>query len=174
MQPSERMGETGGEVRDAIFATQCTQRLCRLPVERLGHAGLEKLRYILFGHPLSTAGVLGSFGILANVLSGAYTFDITRTDPKSGPYIAWSTSLHSLYFWTLVGLALLLALYGWGMARMGHQVRKAFSDDDIRDQAYQALMPTMLDRFKQDIADGKTVTMAEVLKALGTGKDAGR
>ncbi len=60
------------------------------------------------------------------------------------------------------------------MARMGHQVRKAFSDDDIRDQAYQALMPTMLDRFKQDIADGKTVTMAEVLKALGTGKDAGR
>jgi len=45
VQPSERMGETGGEVRDAIFATQCTQRLCRLPVERLGHAGLEKLRY---------------------------------------------------------------------------------------------------------------------------------
>ncbi len=128
---------------------------------------MKTLRYILFGHPIVTAAVLAMFGIMANVLSGALTFDITRTDPKLGPYLAWSSSLQSRYSWALVAVVVVTGLYGWGMAKTSQKVRRAFTEAEIRERAYQELLPVMLASLKKDMEQGNLVPMADVFKMIG-------
>ena len=48
---------------------------------------LAKLWQFLFGHPLVKGIGLALLGILGNVLSGAYVFDITKTDAKLVQYL---------------------------------------------------------------------------------------
>ena len=107
------------------------------------------------------------FGIMANVLSGALTFDITRTDPKLGPYLAWSSSLQSRYSWALVAVVVVTGLYGWGMAKTSQKVRRAFTEAEIRERAYQELLPVMLASLKKDMEQGNLVPMADVFKMIG-------
>ncbi len=51
---------------------------------------MARISRLLFGHPLVKATGLGLFGILGNVLSGAYVFDITRADSRGGQFLDWA------------------------------------------------------------------------------------
>jgi hypothetical protein len=126
---------------------------------------------ILFEHPLAKGLGLGLFGILGNVLAGAYVFQITRTDPKSGQFLDWGQTPYSWSFWGLVTVVALIGLYGWGMARFDRKIRRALSDADIRARAFEVLLDPMLEAVKKDIQEGKMRPMNDVLMMLGIERD---
>ena len=99
---------------------------------------MERVLRFLFAHPLAKATGLGLFGILGNVLAGAYVFDITRLMGNL-PFLDWRASLGSGYFWALIAILLIMGLYGRGMARFETRVRKALTEADVLEIALQEL-----------------------------------
>ena len=89
------------------------------------------------------------FGILGNVLAGAYVFEIPKTDRKSGPFLDWKDTPHSGSFWALASVVVLVGLYARGMARFETRVRRALTDDDIRARAFEVLLDPMLEAVKR-------------------------
>lgn len=112
---------------------------------------MERIRQIFFGHPLAKALGLGLFGILGNVLAGAYVFEITRQGP-SGQFIDWPASAQSRSFWLLLGVLLLMGLYGWGTTRFETRARKA-----------------LIEVAKKDIMEGKIRSIDDLKRMFGTG-----
>jgi hypothetical protein len=110
---------------------------------------------------------LALFGILGNVLAGAYVFEITKTDPKSGQFLDWKDTPHSGSFWALAAVVVLVGLYAWAMARSETRIRRALTDADIRARAFEVLLDPMLEAVKKDILEGKMRPMGEVLAMLG-------
>ncbi len=129
---------------------------------------MERIWQFLFGHPLAKALGLGLFGILGNVLAGAYVFEITKQGP-SGQFIDWLYSAHSRSFWLLVGVLLLMALYGWGMTRYETRVRKAVTEADALGIALAELLGPLIEVAKKDIEAGRIRTMDDVKKMFGSG-----
>lgn len=129
---------------------------------------MERIRQFLFGHPLVKALGLGLFGILGNVLAGAYVFEITRQSP-AGQFIDWLDSAHSRSFWLLVGVLLLTGLYGWGMTRYETRARKAVTEADALGIALAELLGPMIQVAKKDIEAGRIRTMDDVKKMFGSG-----
>ena len=113
-------------------------------------------------------------GILANVLSGAYVFDITKTASGRGQYLDWWSSSRSRYFWALVAVLAVMGLYGWGVARLGVRVRRRLTEEAIRARAVEALLDPLLDQMKSDINTGRLKSLPEALRMLGIEKDGKR
>ncbi|HTW70232.1 MAG TPA: hypothetical protein VME47_10120 [Acetobacteraceae bacterium] len=132
---------------------------------------MERLRRLLFEHPLAKGIGLGLLGILGNVLAGAYVFDITRSDPKSGQFLDWRQTAGSGAFWGLVAVVCLIGFYTWGMARTETKIRRALTDADIRARAFEVLLDPLLEAVKRDIQEGKIRPMSEVLAMLGIEQD---
>ncbi len=132
---------------------------------------MQFFRRFLFGHPLVQALGLGLLGILANVLSGAYVFEITRADAKGKQYLDGSVSPHSQYFWALMIVLAVMGLYGWGIARLGTSVRKPLSEEAIRARVVEALLDPLLEKMKSDIGRGKLKSLPEAMRMLGIEKD---
>ncbi len=129
---------------------------------------MERIRQVLFGHPLVKALGLGLFGILGNVLAGAYVFEITKQGP-SGQFIDWRDSPHSLSFWLLVGVLLLMGLYGWGMTRFETRARKTVTEADVLGIALAELVGPLIEVAKQDIKARKIGSLDDVKKMFGSG-----
>ena len=138
----------------------------------MGERKLERVRQFLFGHPLVKALGLGLFGILGNVLAGAYVFEITKQGP-SGQFIDWSDSAHSGSFWFLVGVLVLIGLYGWGMTRYETRARKAMTAAEVLETAYAELLGPMIKVAKKDLEAGRIRTMDDVKKMFGPGDGQG-
>jgi hypothetical protein len=132
---------------------------------------LERLWQLLFEHPLAKGIGLGFFGILGNVLAGAYVFEITKTDTKLGQFLDWRDTPHSRSFWALAAVVVLVGLYAWGMARFETRVRRALTDADIRARAFEILLDPLLEAVKKEIQEGKMRPMGEVLTMLGIEQD---
>jgi hypothetical protein len=130
---------------------------------------LERLRRLLFDHPLVKAVGLGLFGILGNVLSGAYIFEITET-VGGVQSIYWSHSLSSPSFWGLLVVLTLMSLYGWGLTRYETKIRKALTDADVLEIALQELLGPMIEAAKADIKSGRLRSMDDVKKMFGPGR----
>jgi len=129
---------------------------------------LERILQVLFGHPLVKAFGLGLFSILGNVLAGAYVFEITRQG-SAGQFIDWSDSPHSRSFWLLVGVLLLMGLYGWGMTRFETRARKAVTEADVLGIALEELLDPMIEVAKKDIREGRIRSLDDVKKMFGPG-----
>jgi hypothetical protein len=127
---------------------------------------LERIRQVLFGHPLVKAISLGLFGILGNVLAGAYVFEITKQG-ATGQFIGWWASPHSRSFWLLVGVLLLMGLYGWGMTRFETRARKAATEADVLGIALEKLLGPMIEVAKKDIKEGRIRSLDDVKKMFG-------
>lgn len=134
---------------------------------------MEWFRRFLFGNPLVQALGLGLLGILANILSGAYVFDTTRTDAKGKQHLDWWSTPHSAYFWCLCGVLALMGIYGWGIASIGTKVRRALSEEAIRARAVDELLGPFLDQMKVDISQGKLKSLPEAFRMLGIEMDHG-
>jgi hypothetical protein len=130
---------------------------------------VERVLRFLFAHPLAKATGLGLFGILGNVLAGAYVFDITRLVDNL-PFIDWRASLRSRYFWALIVILLIMGLYGWAMARFETRVRKALTEADVLEIALQELLGPLIEAAKRDIKDGKLRSLEDVKKMFGSAK----
>lgn len=130
---------------------------------------MERFWRVLFEHPLIKAVALGLFGILGNVLAGAYVFEITET-ANGVQFINWQASLHSRPFWALFLVLVGMGLYGWGMARFETRVRKALSEADLQAIALQELLGPMIEAAKKDIREGKLRSMEDVKKMFGLDK----
>ncbi len=127
---------------------------------------MERIRQVLFGHPLVKALSLGFFGILGNVLAGAYVFEITKQG-ATGQFIGWWASPHSRSFWLLVGVLLLMGLYGWGMTRFETRARKAVTEADVLGIAPEKLLGPMIEVAKKDIKEGRIRSLDDVKKMFG-------
>ncbi len=127
---------------------------------------MERIRQVLFGHPLVKAISLGLFGILGNVLAGAYVFEITKQG-ATGQFIGWWASPHSRSFWLLVGVLLLMGLYGWGMTRFETRARKAATEADVLGIALEKLLGPMIEVAKKDIKEGRIRSLDDVKKMFG-------
>ena len=106
-------------------------------------------------------------GILGNVLSGAYVFDITKTDAKLGQYLDWHATPHSPAFWGLVAVAVVTGFCAWGIARAETRASRPLTDDDIRTKALEVLFEPLLNVMQQGIKDGKLGPSKELLTMLG-------
>jgi hypothetical protein len=115
---------------------------------------VERLKRLLFDHPLVKAIGLGLFGLLGNVLAGAYVFEITKT-VNGVQILDWADTSHSRSFWLLVVVLALMGLYGWGTARYETRIRKALSEADVLGIAFRELLDPMIEAAKKDIKDGK-------------------
>ncbi len=131
---------------------------------------MEQVRRFLFEHPLVKALALGLFGLVGNVLAGAYVFDITENDPQTGQFLDWWASPHSWSFWGLAAVLLLMGLYGWGAARFEARVRKALTQADVRQRVLEELLDPLLDAVKKDIREGKVKSMDEVMAMFDVNK----
>jgi len=133
----------------------------------------QRLRVFLFGHPLIKAIGIGLFGLVGNILAGAYVFDITKPippvagTPSTGQFLDWWATPHSPSAWALLVVLVLMGLYGWGMAHFETKIQLALSNAGLRERAYAALLPTMLEAVKKDIEAGNVKTMPEVMAILG-------
>jgi hypothetical protein len=107
---------------------------------------LKRIWRFLTEHPLAKGIGLAVFGILGNVLAGAYVFEITKTDPKSGQFLDWKGTPHSRSFWALAAVVVLVGLYAWAMARSETRIRRALTDADIRARAFEVLLIRCLRR----------------------------
>lgn len=125
------------------------------------------LNEIIFDRPLSKAIAATVLGILGNVLSGAYVFEITET--ASGvQFINWAHSVQSRAFWWLMAVVVVGVLYGWRAFRAEVRFRKAVTTQaDIREQVLQAAMTPLLKRMEQQIAAGEIDTLDEVMAKFG-------
>lgn len=131
----------------------------------MGRFGRVKtVRDILFGHALVRAIAIGLFSILASVLSGSYIFEITKVDTVRVQFLDWSDSFHSVSFWALGGILLLMGLYGWRVARFEALVQKELALTQPAARAVSELLVPMIEKAKQDIKDDKLKTMEEVRK----------
>jgi hypothetical protein len=129
---------------------------------------VERIRQVFFGHPLVKALCLGLFGILGNVLAGAYVFEITNQGP-SGQFIDWPDSAHSRSFWLLFGVLLLMGLYGWRMTRFETRAKKALTEADVLGVALGELLHPLIEMAKKDIKEGKMRSLEDVKRMFGTG-----
>jgi len=129
------------------------------------------LRSVLFEHPLAKALGFNLLGILGTIFGGAYIFEITKPLPNGGQYLDWRSFAHTYSFWLLAGVLLLMGLYSWGVERFDKKVQRALSNAEKKEQAYMALMPTMLDAIKKEIEAGRVKTFPEVLAILGLEED---
>ncbi len=118
---------------------------------------MARLWKVLFGHPLVKGIGLALLGILGNVLSGAYVFDITKSDAKLGQYLDWHATPHSPAFF----------LYGWGIARAETITNRDLTEADIRARILGDLIGPMLIVLKKDIRSGKLEPSDEFLNKLG-------
>lgn len=132
---------------------------------------MERLWRVLFEHPLIKGIGLGLLGILGNVLAGAYVFQITRADPKSGQFLDWGRTPETWSFWGLIAVVVLLGLYAWATARFEDRIRRALTDAGIRARAFEVLLDPMLEAIKKDIQEGRMRPMSEVLALLGIDQD---
>ncbi|MDP4025943.1 hypothetical protein Q8W71_25245 [Methylobacterium sp. NEAU 140] len=129
---------------------------------------MERIGRLLFDHPLMKAVGLGLFGLLGNILSGAYIFEITKTvDGVQG--LDWTATPRSLSFWLLLVVLLLMGLYGWGAARHEGRIRRALSETDVLGIALRELIGPMIEAAKRDIEDGKLRTLDDVRRMFGPG-----
>lgn len=123
---------------------------------------------MLFGHPLVKALGLSLFGILGNVLAGAYVFEITKQG-ATGQFIDWSDSAHSRSFWALVCVLVGMGLYGWGMTRYETRQRKAVSEKEVLGIVLAELLDPMIEATKTDIREGRIRSLEDVKKRFGSG-----
>lgn len=128
---------------------------------------MERIRRLLFDHPLVKAVGLGLFGLLGNVLSGAYIFEITKTI-DGVQILDWSATPYSRSSWLLVIVLLGMGLYGWGAARYENRMRRALSEADVLGIALQELVGPMIEAAKRDIQDGKLRTLDDVKRMFGS------
>ena len=128
---------------------------------------MARLWQFLFGHPLLKGIGLALLGILGNVLSGAYVFEITKTDAKLGQYLDWRATPHSLAFWGLVAVAIVTGLCAWGIARAETITNRDLTEADIRARILGGLIGPMLIVLKKDIRSGKLEPSDEFLNKLG-------
>jgi hypothetical protein len=128
---------------------------------------LARLWQFLFGHPLVKGIGLALLGILGNVLSGAYVFDITKSDAKLGQYLDWHATPHSPAFWGLVAVAIVTGLCAWGIARAETITTRDLTEADIRARILGDLIGPMLIVLKKDIRSGKLEPSDEFLNKLG-------
>jgi hypothetical protein len=128
---------------------------------------LARLWQFLFGHPLVKGIGLALLGILGNVLSGAYVFDITKSDAKLGQYLDWHATPHSPAFWGLVAVAVTTGFYVWGIARAETITNRDLTEADIRARILGDLIGPMLIVLKKDIRSGKLEPSDEFLNKLG-------
>jgi len=124
---------------------------------------MKRLKNFLFGHPLAKAIGLGLFGILGNVLSGAYIFEITDT-ANGVQFIDWRDSVHSRSFCGLVVVLALMGLYGWGMARFEGKLRRELDVSELAAKALEELLRPMIRKAEADIKAGKIRSMEELRK----------
>lgn len=125
------------------------------------------LNEIIFDRPLSKAIAATILGILGNVLSGAYVFEITETKDNVQS-LNWAHSPYSRAFWWLVAVVIVGVLYGWRAFCAEVKFRKAVTTDaDIREQVLQAAMTPLLKRMEQQIAAGEIDTLDEVMAKFG-------
>lgn len=128
---------------------------------------MERIRQLLFNHPLLKALGLGLLGLVGNVLSGAYIFEITTT--RDGVQnLDWSATPYSRSFWLLLLVLLGMGLYGWGAARYENRMRRALSETDVLGIALQELVGPMIEAAKRDIRDGKLRTLDDIKRMFGS------
>ena len=102
------------------------------------------------------------------MLAGAYVFEITRQGP-SGQFIDWGASAQSRSFWLLLGVLLLMGLYGWGTTRFETRARKALTEADVLEVAFGKLLDPLIEVAKKDIREGKIRSIQDIKRMFGTG-----
>jgi hypothetical protein len=127
----------------------------------------ERSRRLLFDNPFVKAAALGLFGLLGNVLAGAYIFEITKT-VNAIQVLVWEETLRSRSFWFLMVVLVLMGFYGWGAARYETRVRKPLSEDEAYGIALQELIDPMIKAAKKDIEEGKLRTIEDIRKIFGS------
>ena len=128
---------------------------------------MERAWWRLFDHPLLKAIGLGLLGLVGNVLSGTYIFEIT-TARDGVQTLDWSATPYSRSFWLLLVVLLCMGLYGWGAARHESRMRRALSESDVLGIALQELVGPMIEAAKRDIRDGKLRTLDDIKRIFGS------
>jgi hypothetical protein len=117
----------------------------------------------LFENAFLRAAILGAFGILANILSGAFIFEITKTNSAGVTYLQWQSFTHCRSFWCLISVLALMGFYGWGMARSDAKAQEsAQAAAEFASEALRRLHGPMIEKAEADIREGKLKTMEEV------------
>lgn len=129
---------------------------------------MKRFRQFFFEQPLVKALTLALFGIVGNVLAGAYVFEITKQGP-SGQFIDWWASAHSRSFWGLVVVVVVVGVYGWGLTLYETRVRKAITEAEVLGIALEELLDPMIEVAKEDIKAGRMRTLDDVKKMFGSG-----
>jgi hypothetical protein len=107
---------------------------------------------------------LGAFGIAANVLSGAYVFEITTNNPSSGTYLDWYASYASPSFWMLCASWMATGLYGWGMTRYERRIQRELARAEPTAKALEVLLDPLIRRAEEDIRKGRLKSLEEIKK----------
>ena len=123
------------------------------------------IRFV-FGHSVARAFGLALLGIASNVLAGAYMFEITKVR-DGAQFLDWRHSPESNAFWSLVVVLLLIAAYGWGMARSELKARTAMTPSEVRDRIMERLLNSLLKAVDKQIASGTVGSMDEAMKLFG-------
>lgn len=132
---------------------------------------LKKIAAFFFENPLVKALGLAFLGLLGNVLSGVYVFEVTKPGADGRQLIDWRASPDSPAFWGLVAVLVVMGLYGWGMARFERRARKAMTDADIRGKVLGELLDPLLAAVKKQIEEGRVTTLDEAMAMFELDKE---
>jgi hypothetical protein len=141
---------------------------------REGRALVSWIRRVLFGHPVKSF-VNVFFGLAGNVLAGAYILDITRSATGALQYPDWKATPYSPSFWGAVAVFVVFGLYSWRAAVheavAQAELARLQTNLDLNMQALQALLPSLIEEVKGQIARGEVKTMDQAFGILGLGRD---
>jgi hypothetical protein len=96
-------------------------------------------------------------------LAGFYVFEITKNDAQHGQFLDWRATPHTQSFWALASVLVLMGLYGWGAARFERKIRRALTENDVRERVLEEMLAPLLENAKREVRDGKIRTLDEVM-----------
>jgi hypothetical protein len=131
----------------------------------------DSLFAFAFKHPFGKSFGLTLLSVLISVFSGAFIFDITRTDNKGQQFLDWRSTLHSDSFWALTTLLLVSALHAIALARYESYVKRAVTQATLQQRVLEELFEPIIDQVKGDLKSGKYVTVQETMRRLSLTKD---
>jgi hypothetical protein len=116
-----------------------------------------------FENPFLKAFVLGVIGLAGNALSGAYIFQITKSDGNGGQFIDWWASFQNRLFYILIFLAFFGAWYIWKGARSEQAVRGKLLVDEVKQSVVNRLVAHLTEQTARKIDGGEITNLQDAM-----------